>query len=302
MRPLVEDLKSVLGQLHGWLWALLLLLPVFYLISGFYSVGIDQRAFVSRMGKVTKDNITSGMHYHLPWPIEQASIHNIPSLKSKVIIFELTQTKKEALELITGDGNLIDSQVEIQYSVTETVKYISSSVDTELSLGELAKSEIIYHISHNNFESLLTTGRNQFQEKIKLRLQNSSDKLDLGLRITGVQIKLLEPPTSIKKAFDDVSSAQSEKQKVMQEARGERGTQLAKARSESNRERSNAKASSNELVKRAEGDVERFDSQLSALISSDKIFIQRRYMENLEAILSKAQIRIIAPDKSPQKD
>ena len=65
------------------------------------------------------------MHYHLPWPIEQASIHDIPSLKSKVIVFEVTQPKTETLELITGDGNLIDSQVEIQYSVAETKKYIN---------------------------------------------------------------------------------------------------------------------------------------------------------------------------------
>ncbi len=296
MQPLFEDIKVVFTQLRQWLWVLVFVLPVFYLLSGFYSVGIDQKAFVTRFGALTKDNVTSGMHYHFPWPIESVTINDIPSLKSKVVEFIITEPKPEALELITGDGNLVDSRVEVQYSVTETMKFVTSSDNTDMLLEQLVKSEIIYHISHNDFASLLTTGRNQFQERIKSNLQKTTDELGLGLRITGVQIKLLEPPKSIKKAFDDVSSAQSEKQKVIQEAKGERGTKLAKARSESNREKSNARALSNELVKRAEGDAQRFEAQLSA-VDADKLFFKRAYLDGLQSIFNRAKVVVISPEK-----
>lgn len=296
MQHLFDDMKIVFGQLKRWLWFVVFLLPVFYLASGFYSVGIDQRAFVTRFGKLIQDNIASGMHYHLPWPAEQVFINDMPSLKSKIIVFKVRHPKEEIFELVTGDGNLVDSQIEVQYSVSETMKFVTVSKDTDRLLEELAKSEVIYHISHNKFANLLTTGRTQFQERIKSSLQETTTNLGLGLRITGVQIKLLEPPKSIKNAFDDVSSAQSEKQKMIQDARGERGTKLARARSKSNKTQSNARALSNEWVKRAEGDVNRFESQLGAMSSSDKLFIKQAYLESLEMILHKAQVVIISPE------
>ncbi len=295
MQRLSDDIKIAFSQIKRWFWAVLFVLPASYILSGFYSVGIDQRAFVTRFGKLTVDNITSGMHYRLPWPFESATISDIPSLKSMVVEFSANEPKLKSTELITGDGNLIDSRVEIQYSVSETMKFSTSTVNSDKILADLAKSEVIYHISYNKFESLLTTGRNQFQERIKLSLQQAADNLALGIRITGIQIKLLEPPKSIKKAFDDVSSAQSEKQKMIQEARGERGAKLAKARSEANREKSNARARSNELIKKAEGDMERFASQIHAM-KTDKAFLKRTYMDSLEAIFNRSQVSVISAE------
>lgn len=300
MRQLFDDIGIVSKQLTRWVWGLLLVLPLFYLLSGFYSVSVDQRAYVTRFGKLVQDNITSGMHYHLPWPIESVSVKDIPSLKSKVIEFTIQAPKLEEIELITGDGNLVDSQVEVQYSVTETMKFSTVSEETDLLVEDLVKSAVIFHISHHVFENLLTTGRNRFQDKIKSKLQDSADGLRLGIRITGLQIKRLEPPKSIKKAFDDLSSAQSEKQKSIQEAKGERGARLSRARSESNSERSNANAFTNELIKRAEGDVERFESLLAAMSDSDDLYIKRAYYINLEKILKQSKVTLISPGRSTQ--
>ena len=298
MQQLQHDIQQVIQQLKlkRWLWGLAFLLPGFYLLSGFYSVGINQRAYVTRLGKLVQDNISAGMHYHLPWPIETATIAHIPSLKSLELAFVQQQPKPQTLELITGQGNLIDARVEVQYSVTETEKYLANAADTDALLAKLAKSEVIYHVSHNQFENLLTTGRNAFQAGIKASLQTSTNQLGLGLRITGVQIQLLEPPNSIKQAFDDISSAQAEKQKHIQDARGERGTRLAAARSESNREKSNARATANELVKRAEGNMQRAQSQLAAS-TADKLYLQRIYFEQLRSLFAKAQVKVVAPEK-----
>jgi len=276
---------------------------VFYVLSGFYSVGVDQKGYVTRFGELSEDNVGSGMHYHLPWPIEKAIVFDTPSLKSAVIKFseapEVGNVGKDTakpLELITGDGNLVEAEIEVQYSVSETMRFATSTVSADSIIKSLAKAELIYSVSSNQFESILTTGRNAFQERIKTNLQQTSIALDLGVRITGVQIKLLEPPRSIKKAFDDVSSAQSEKQKVIQEAKGERGARLARARSESNRVLSNARATSDEVTKRAQGDVQRFNTELSALGGSESLLVEKLYLETLEELLEQTEVIIIAPE------
>lgn len=294
-----EDLRVVFSDFKKWLWLVLISLPCLYFLSGFYSVDVDQRAYVTRFGKLYKDNVSSGMHYRLPWPIEQVKVVDTPALKSKLIEFSVKEGEKvRSLELITADANLVDSKVELQYSVVEVMKFDMASENVDLLVKEFAKVEIIYQISQKPFEELLTTGRTQFQDRVKSSLQRVVEKYDLGVRITGVQISLLEPPKSIKKTFDDVSSAQSEKQKLIQEARGERGTRLAKARSESNRTTSSARAESSELVKRAEGDVQRFDSRLAANNNSSGLFMKRFYWQAIEEIFKEAELTVISPDKS----
>ena len=44
-----------------------------YLASGFYVVGSDQRAVVRRFGAVV-EQVGPGMHYRVPWPVDQVDV------------------------------------------------------------------------------------------------------------------------------------------------------------------------------------------------------------------------------------
>ncbi len=107
---------------------------------------------------------------------------------------------------------------------------------------------------------------------------------------------ILELTASIKKSFDNVARARSEKQKLIQEALGERNTQLAQARSQANRIRSEAQAFATELLERARGDRDHFLATWDAYQQSPVLTRQRLYLEKLEAILNKTQVTLVEPN------
>ncbi|GLR69484.1 FtsH protease activity modulator HflK [Agaribacter marinus] len=275
---------------------LIVFVPILYLLSGFYSVGQEQRAIVTQLGKVIEDNVMPGMHYHLPWPFEKVQKLTSTSLRSISIDFSEGAQKFIQPELTTGDGNLVTVALEVQYNVSEPSVFYNAALDAEAVLQQIARAETLYYVGGNGFESVLTTGRTRFQNYIKNAIQSYTHQYQLGLRITSVQIKRLEPPLSIKKGFDKVAAARSEKQKLIQDARGERSTQLAKARSEANKTKLNAQAYAKEATEKALGDHERFIALLEAYNESPDITIQRQYIEQVEQVMSRAKISIVKPE------
>jgi membrane protease subunit HflK len=296
MNKLSDDLSFISHRYQRVFWALLfIVLPVVYGISGFYSVGQEERAVVTRFGKVVQDNVMPGMHYRLPWPFE--SVQKLSSTSLRSISIDMGDEARKFLqpEVTTGDGNLVDVTLELQFNIVEPSVFYSASLDTEALLSNIATSETLYYVGGNEFEQLLTTGRIRFQNTLKTHIQRDTDKYHLGVRITSVQIRKLEPPRSIKKAFDGVAQARSERQKLIQESRGERSAKLTAARSEANRTVLSARASANEILLRAQSDNERFSVLLAAFNEAPNLTQQRIYLDNIEAILSRAQLSVIHP-------
>ena len=296
---LFDDLSHIASAYKKYLWLLMLLVvPCLYGLSGFYSVLPEERAIVTRMGKIIEDNVMPGMHYHLPWPYE--SVQKIPSttLRSVTIDFSDGHSEVRQLELITGSVDLADLALDIQYGVEVPARFYKASVNTENLLKHLAIAETLYYVGSQGFEKLITTGRNRFQNQLKKLVQARMDQLKLGVRVTSVQIRRLDPPQPIKKTFEKMSVALSEKQTMIQRSQSDRNTKLSKARSEANEDRVEAQAYSNEVIQSAKGDQERFALMLSGYQQAPDITAHRQYLEKLEVLLGQAQMTIIGEPKN----
>lgn len=289
-----EDLTFIARKYQRFFLSLVLVvIPVVYLLSGLYSVGQEQRAIVTRMGKVIEDNVMPGMHYRLPWPFESVQKLSSTTLRSVAIDFSEDVAKYIQPEVTTGDGNLVNLALEVQFNISEPSVYYNAAISSETLLKRLAISEVIYYVGANGLENLLTTGRTRFQNAIKNAIQQHSLGYQLGVRITSVQIRRLEPPTSIKKGFDNVAVARAEKQKFIQEARGERSTALVRARSQANSTTLDAKAYAKEQIEQANGDHQRFVALLDAYLEAPDMTLHRQYLESVEALLAQTEISII---------
>ncbi|GLS25527.1 FtsH protease activity modulator HflK [Marinibactrum halimedae] len=274
------------------------IIPALYVMSGFYSVGPEQRAIVTRLGKIVNDNVNPGMHYRLPWPLEEEKKFPAAMLRSMVIDFSEDTAKYRQPELTTGDGNLSDTSIEVQYAVGQPGLFYSTSKETETLLEKIARANTVNIIGATAFDPLLTTERNRFQNKLKYQLQAQADGLSLGLRITSVQIRRLDPPKSIKKAYDNVTVARTEKQKSIQIAKGERSTQLAHARSKANQITVSAQAKAGEVIEIAKGDDERFRTRLASYLNAPNLNDTRLYLANIEKLLGQSKITVVSTGKS----
>ena len=100
------------GSERGMLvWVALGVLLFLWLFSGCYPVGQAERGVVQRFGRLTE--VTgSGLHWHLPWPIETVTKVNIAAVNS-------SDFKSRVL---TSDVNLVDLHFAVQYQFTDPVK------------------------------------------------------------------------------------------------------------------------------------------------------------------------------------
>ena len=100
-----------------------------WLLSGIFLVAPDQQAVVTTWGAVTSPRVLPGLHYALPWPIQQVYKLKVHQLRRTVIggdvaDIPLGRLQPAASEFLSGDQNLLNVRVVAQYSVSEPRDYL----------------------------------------------------------------------------------------------------------------------------------------------------------------------------------
>ncbi|MCW7554175.1 protease modulator HflK [Endozoicomonas gorgoniicola] len=294
-----QDVSRVYRQLfHRLRWLVVVLALMLYGVSGFYSVDADQRAVVSRFGRIVEQNVMPGMHYRLPWPVE--SVETLSAVELRSINIDFAKELDSALtgsELTTGKGDLIELALQVQYSIPSPGKFLSVAMDAETILRNTAKAQAVIYVSQRELDSLLTTGRSDFQQWMQQAIQQELDSFGPGITVTNVMLNRLETPAVIKQAYDEVQMAPAAREKLIQDALGERETKLAQARSEVNNTLKQAQAQAQAQVANTEGEVQRLNTLIVSLERQPGLAKKRLYLETLKQILEKARVSFINRDK-----
>lgn len=294
-----QDVSRVTRQIfHRLRWLLLGLTVTLYAVSGLYSVDADQRAVISRFGEVIENNVLPGMHYRLPWPIDR--VETLSAVELRSINIDFTKEPNSGLigaELTTGKGDLIELALQVQYSIPNPGQFLSGAIDGEAILRNIAKAQAITYVSQRELDSLLTIGRSDFQTWMKSAVQQELDSFDSGIQVTNVMLNRLETPKVIKQAYDDVQMAPAAKEKLIQDALGEREIKLAQARSEVVKSTRQAQAQAKARVTNAQGDVERLNTLITSLEKEPELAKKRLYLETLKEVLEKASVSFITRDR-----
>lgn len=290
-----SDLSSAWLQSRRLVWTLILAMPVIYLLSGVYTVEPQQRGIQYRFGKLVNENVAPGMHYHLPYPIEKVEILPASSIQSIEVEFKSLGVELQPKGLLTGDQNLIELAINVQFSQADLGDYLHNSVDAEQLLTDIIRSNTSLYLMSETIDSLLTTGRNSLQNQVKSKAQKALNDLESGIQLSSVQIKRMEPPSSVKSEFERVDRARSKKRKLVQDARSQQKRLLSKARTKAREMTLQAKSLADEKVKNAAGDGERLRLLIDEIQKSPDTAVNKLYSQMLNTILSGVKLQLIKP-------
>lgn len=289
-----SDLETILKDNKRLLWLMAFaILPAIYLLSGFYSIGPEQRGITSRFGKIINDQVLPGMHYHLPWPIESIEKIQATAVRSMELNMVEPTGKLIQRELTTGDQNLLEVKLMLQYTIEQPGIFRNQAQNPEALLHELSSAEVIHYIASKPINDLLTTGRIQFQNHLKISIQRMARDLNLGIRLTAIQIKKLTPPSSLKKTFDQAAIARSMKRKAIQEQQTLRNSRMAKARGEANALRQSAKAFIAEVTEEAQGNSENFLANVTEYQKNPHLVLQEARLNTVKMLLNSSRLLVI---------
>ena len=275
-------------------------LIVLWLATGIYIVGPDEVGVVRTFGKLTRV-VQSGLNWKFPAPIEVVNTPKVTEVKRIEIGFRTLKNgqyrtvEKESL-MLTGDENIVDAEMIVQYKIKDPVAYLFRIVGPELTVREAAEASLRTVVGRNKIDETLTTGKFTIQEETKSQLQSILDKYNSGIHVVAVQLQDVSPPKEVIGAFKDVASAKEDKNRMINQAEGYRNDVIPKARGEGEAMIRDAEGFKESRIKRAEGDAAKFTTILKEYRKAKSITEKRLYLETMEKVLPDIE-KIIVPDK-----
>ena len=287
-------------------------IAVLWVLSGVYKVGPDEQGVVVRFGKLAE--VTEpGLHYHLPSPIEEVFKKSVTQVYSTQIGFRIRDpgpparyqdVPKESL-MLTGDENIIDVELVVQYRVSDVVKALFNV--EQLGVLEISRGGGLFHdaaeavlrqvIGKHTLDEALTEGKGVIQDEIKVQLQSLfTDTYDCGLTVRDVLLQQVVPPDEVAAAFKDVISAKEDRERLVNEARGYQNDVIPKARGEAEKQVKAAEAYRVDRVRTARGDADRFGAVFAEYRKAPGVTEKRLYIETMEKILPGMQKYVIDTD------
>ena len=262
---------------------------IFWLFTGVYTVGPDEVGVVQRFGKYIRV-VQSGLNYHMPFPIETVKTPKVTEVKRIEIGFrtigknQYRTVERESL-MLTGDENIVDAEMIVQYKIKEPINYLFNFIGPELTMREASEASLRTVIGRHNIDEALTSGKLMIQEETKELLQSILDKYETGVQVVAVQLQDVSPPKQVIDSFKDVASAKEDKNRMINEAEGYRNNVIPKARGEAQSMILEAEGFRESRISRAEGDVAKFKAILKEYSKAKDVTRKRLYLEAMEEIL-----------------
>ncbi|RLB77194.1 MAG: FtsH protease activity modulator HflK [Deltaproteobacteria bacterium] len=262
--------------------------------SSMYKVDTEETGVVLRFGKFSKFS-NPGLHFKIPFGVEQ--VYLVPTgrvLKEEFgyrtvtpgirTTFNKRGLEEESLTL-TGDLNVSDVEWIVQFQVADPFKYIFKIKDPIGTIRDIAEAMVRKTIGNADVTQVLTTERAVLADKIQQSLQATLNQYDIGVRIVTVKFQDVNPPESVKDAFNEVNEAEQQKESLIFQAREQYNREVPRARGEAKRSLQEAQGYAVERINKARGETNRFIALLTEYQKAPVVTRRRIQIETLEQVL-----------------
>jgi membrane protease subunit HflK len=267
-------------------------------LSGVYIVLPDQQAVETLFGKVVAPRVMPGLHYALPWPIESVTKLKVRQLQRLVVGGDLPdsvlgRTQPLASQFLTGDQNIINMRVVVQYSVGVPADYLFRAQNPGQMVGAAVESELARRVAHAQVDAVLTTEKAAIQEETRAAAQKLLNDFRAGVQLSTINIESVAPPPEAADAFRDVASARADTARIVSEAEGYSNDLIPKARGQAQQLLEEAQAYKEKKINEASGDAARFNQIAAEYSKASQVTGQRLYLETMEQVLPRIRKLIV---------
>lgn len=269
-----------------------------WLITAIYVVPADQQAVVTRFGAVVEPRVMPGIHIALPWPLDRVSKLKVQQTQRLVVGGDLPDTvigrsQPVQSQFITGDQNIIQMRVVVQYSVGVPVDYLFRSENVAKVAGAAVEAALARRIARRPVDAILTTEKAAIQDEVRAAAQRVLNEYHAGVQLSTINLEAVTPPPEAADAFRDVASARADSARIVNEAQGYANTVIPKARGEAQQLLDAAEAYKQRKINESQGDAARFTQVAAEYAKAPEVNGRRVYMEALETILPRIKKLIV---------
>ncbi len=288
-------------------WWIVLLVVVFWFILGgpFYIVDPEEEGIVLTFGKYTATT-GPGFHFKWPWPVQtvfkppvnivqriEIGFRTISDNPPSYISFTNDKDMLAEAQMLTGDENIIDCAIIIQFRISSPTDYLFNVRDPQGTLRDIAEASTRLVVGDNAIDAVLTTGKLEIQTRIMDIIQEISNEYNMGINIIAVQLMDVQPPLPVSTAFKDVATAREDMQAYINEAESYRNQEIPQALADSVSMVNSAMGYSAGRVNTSIGETERFTAVAEEYRKSPGVTATRLHLETLTALLDTVEVTVV---------
>ncbi len=304
LAPSTRIIHAVFDYMHDRKTALLAALAVVAVLAlladGVYVVKKEEQAVLTRFGKVVDPKVLPGIHYALPF-VERPHVRKVTRITRRGVGTR-DEAGKAAFSILSGDANLFEAEVALQYRIGNLKSYLYATVDPQAVLTLIVHERLIEIMGKHFIDLIFTTNRDIIQT---LLFKDTSAYLkdhDIGIELLALNIVDLRPIEETVAAFRDVSDAIAEGIQSVSDANRRMEKLLARSRGQAQAVVMNAKARARERQLQAESSARIFADLLVAYRSQPSSVTVTRYWQRMRNIFRDATLSTVNPSNAAAID
>ena len=287
-----EMSRNVTGRFGSGL-ALVILLILLW--SGAYKVGPGEIGVVRTFGRETT-KMGPGLRFRIPL-VQRVDKVIVELIRSISVGFRDKQPVIDEAQMITGDANILEVQMIVQYRIIDPTRYLFRLRDPDETLRASAEVALRGVVGRTGIDDVITTGRERIQDETREWLQQLVDNYESGIRVTGVKLQSIDAPDAVRDAFHEVVRAREEKEKLINQAMGYNADLIPRARGEVRKIVREAEGYREQRVLEAKGDSEKFDATYAEYRKAERVTRQRLYLETMERVLGRTPHKVLVDER-----
>ncbi|MFA5287156.1 MAG: FtsH protease activity modulator HflK [Candidatus Omnitrophota bacterium] len=279
---------------------------VLFILTGarslIYSIGPDEVGVIQRFGKFIGLS-SPGLHVKIPFGVDKVTPIKVEKVFKEEYGFKTmasgvrstfsTRKYEDESLMLTGDLNILDVRWIVQFKIKDPVKLLFATRSPEDNIHDISEVVMRRFVGDYSVDEVLTTKREEVDDLAQQEIQRILDTYDVGVHIVTVKLLDVNPPETVKPAFNEVNEAKQEKEKMINQAWEAYNKVIPKARGTAEKTIREAEGYATDKINRAKGESSRFLATLEEYKKAPDITKKRLYLETLTQVLPNAKEKYI---------
>jgi modulator of FtsH protease HflK len=277
------------------------------LFTSWFTVEPEEVGVILRLGKYSH-TVTPGLHFKIPFNID--SVYKVPVERQLKVEFGFRTVKaginteysqrdfQDESIMLTGDLNAAEIEWITQYRINDPFKFLFRVRNAEPTFRDINEAVMREVVGDRTVNEVLTIGRQEIATTVTQKLQELCNQYETGIKVEQVVLQDVNPPESVKPAFNEVNEAQQEREKLINQAHSEYNRVIPKARGEAARTIEVAKGYALERVNQAKGEASRFNDIFREYSRAPQVTRQRIYLETMNTVMGNVGRKLITDENS----
>ena len=261
------------------------LIVIIWAATGIYTVSPGEQAALRLFGAAQANTVTeTGLNWWWPSPVGNRDVVQVVETRRMELGFRRSDNggpdapvPVEA-QMISGDLNIIDVQMVVQYNIknlnnylfrvddpgedTGTQRNIPAGRPDGRTLKDATEAALRLVVGQRSLGEVLAEERLNLQSSTHDKLQEILDSYQTGINIISVELQKVEAPEDVRAAFNDVLQARQDKVTATNQAQAYENQVIPEARGRAEQIIQPAEAFKRARIERARGEADQFLSIL----------------------------------------